>query len=68
MNIKNAIRRLLNTEDEVSYSQRLAIVDLIESMKCCGNCKSLEDKLCMNELVHPRDMRKNICGYWQPID
>jgi hypothetical protein len=34
MTVDNAIKRLLDSEQELSYSQRIAIVDLIESLKC----------------------------------
>ena len=30
MDIENAIKRLLDSNDEVSYSQRVAIVDLLD--------------------------------------
>lgn len=33
MNIKNANRRLLDSENEVSYSQRVAIVNLLENQQ-----------------------------------
>lgn len=32
MNIENAKKRLLDSENELSYSQRVAIVDLIERL------------------------------------
>lgn len=39
MTSENAKIRLLDSEQELSYSQRIAISDLIDSLKCCGNCK-----------------------------
>ena len=38
MDVVNSKERLLNSEIELSYSQRIAIADLIDKLKCCGNC------------------------------
>lgn len=46
MDIENAKRRLLDSDNELSYSQRVAIVDLIERLKGeqhgkrCPRCKN----------------------------
>ena len=38
MTVYHAIKRLLDSDKDISFSQRVAIVDIIESLKNCNNC------------------------------
>jgi len=67
MDIENAKRRLLDSEQELSYSQRIAIVDLIERLR--GELESrdtiLKDFAETIALFDSQSDRCPECGIWR---
>jgi hypothetical protein len=69
MDIDKAVERLLDHDKYISYSQRVAIVDIIESLKCCENCcnsKTMSQVVDIQEILSTCENCIDKSN-WQPI-
>ena len=69
MTLENTTERLLDHNKHISYSQRVAIVDLLESLKNCDNCKPKNgDNSCKECKRDSFRMHDNNKDNWRQID